>query len=296
GSKVREIQKTLADQGYPCSTNGVFDRATEEAVRLFQQAKGLKADGVVGSRTLAALSGKLDDQLNSPETAISTNSLDEENENSEDKSTKETWKLGDRDSKVSEIQKTLTAAGLQPGADGVFDAKTEEAVRQFQRDQGLNVDGIVGPRTLAALSQKPEPQQSMPEPQQSTPEAQQSTPELKEEPAPDPKKAISWYSIEEPVKPVAEESAKKTWQLGDRNSKVSEIQKSLTTAGFKPGADGVFDEQTQDAVRQFQQSKGLKADGVVGPRTLTALSQPPEPTKTNPWYEDESAPLSPFTR
>jgi peptidoglycan hydrolase-like protein with peptidoglycan-binding domain len=39
-------------------------------------------------------------------------------------------------------------------ANGVFDAITEAAVRQFQRDHGLVPDGIVGPRTWATLLQQ----------------------------------------------------------------------------------------------------------------------------------------------
>ena len=47
---------------------------------------------------------------------------------------------------VAEIQAKVGAA-----ATGVFDARTEAAVRAFQRDRGLVPDGIVGPRTWAAL-------------------------------------------------------------------------------------------------------------------------------------------------
>lgn len=35
--------------------------------------------------------------------------------------------------------------------------------------------------------------------------------------------------------------------------------------------DGIFGLLTEDAVKEFQRRKGLKADGVVGPRTLAAL-------------------------
>jgi putative chitinase len=53
---------------------------------------------------------------------------------------------------VLEIQRALIARGYDPGAaDGVWGPLTKEAVKAFQKDQGLTADGIVGPKTLAAL-------------------------------------------------------------------------------------------------------------------------------------------------
>lgn len=53
---------------------------------------------------------------------------------------------------VRELQLALTKAGYDPGpADGVFGKQTEEAVVAFQQDNGLAVDGRVGPETAAAL-------------------------------------------------------------------------------------------------------------------------------------------------
>jgi peptidoglycan hydrolase-like protein with peptidoglycan-binding domain len=43
-----------------------------------------------------------------------------------------------------------TKVGVPTG--GIFDAGTEAAVRQFQRDKGLTPDGIVGPRTWATIA------------------------------------------------------------------------------------------------------------------------------------------------
>jgi len=60
-------------------------------------------------------------------------------------------------------------------------------------------------------------------------------------------------------------------QLGDRGSQVSVLQESLAAAGFSGGASGLFDEATQDAVRRFQQAKGLTVDGIVGSQTRAAL-------------------------
>ena len=50
------------------------------------------------------------------------------------------------------MQKKLKNWGYYDGAiDGIFGAQTKEAVRYFQRKNGLAVDGIVGKNTLAAL-------------------------------------------------------------------------------------------------------------------------------------------------
>lgn len=61
-----------------------------------------------------------------------------------------TLRRGDTGDLVNEIQ---TKVG--PGVTGTFDAATEAALRQFQRDHGLVPDGIVGPRTWATLEIAP---------------------------------------------------------------------------------------------------------------------------------------------
>lgn len=56
GEVVTQIQKKLKNWGYYSGTvDGVFGEKTEEAVKAFQKKNGLTADGVVGSKTLAAL-------------------------------------------------------------------------------------------------------------------------------------------------------------------------------------------------------------------------------------------------
>ena len=59
---------------------------------------------------------------------------------------------GAKGSSVSELQRALAQSGFDPGpVDGDFGPKTEAAVRRFQQEHGLAVDGIVGPLTRGAL-------------------------------------------------------------------------------------------------------------------------------------------------
>jgi uncharacterized protein (TIGR02594 family) len=53
---------------------------------------------------------------------------------------------------------------------------------------------------------------------------------------------------------------------------VTEIQQALKAQGFDPGdIDGAWGRRTIAAVKAFQQARGLKADGIVGPQTASAL-------------------------
>lgn len=64
-----------------------------------------------------------------------------------------TLRKGDSGLTVKWLQELLLAAGQDLGkADGVFGAKTEAAVKEFQRANGLTVDGIAGKLTIAALT------------------------------------------------------------------------------------------------------------------------------------------------
>ena len=61
-------------------------------------------------------------------------------------------KRGSTGSEVKEIQTRLKNWGYYTGSiDGVYGAKTEEAVKYFQRKNGLKVDGIAGKQTLSAM-------------------------------------------------------------------------------------------------------------------------------------------------
>jgi len=55
GESVKILQSALHARGHALVADGIFGRGTLEAVKSFQRANGLSADGIVGARTWAAL-------------------------------------------------------------------------------------------------------------------------------------------------------------------------------------------------------------------------------------------------
>lgn len=60
--------------------------------------------------------------------------------------------------------------------------------------------------------------------------------------------------------------------IGDTGELVIHVQQTLNENGFSLMVDGVFGRRTERAVKEFQASRGLVADGIVGPNTLAALN------------------------
>ncbi|MFJ3296772.1 peptidoglycan-binding protein [Streptomyces bacillaris] len=126
GPQVKAIQQLLNAQGYAAGTaDGVFGPATKSATQAFQRARSLTADGAVGPKTWTALLS-----------AGTTPALSR----------------GSSGDAVKRLQRALTAAlGTTVNADGSFGPATETAVRTYQSNRGLGVDGKVGPATWGAL-------------------------------------------------------------------------------------------------------------------------------------------------
>ncbi|MFL6116690.1 MAG: peptidoglycan-binding protein [Catenulispora sp.] len=136
GSCVVEIQNLLNDNGAHIVVDGSFGPGTLAAVKAFQAAAGLAADGIVGPDTKSALyaggshTGAAD--LRSP-------------------ACPDQLYQGMVDSCVSTLQSLLNAHGHALAVDGNFGPDTLAAVKAFQAAAGLAVDGIVGPNTKTAL-------------------------------------------------------------------------------------------------------------------------------------------------
>lgn len=61
-------------------------------------------------------------------------------------------------------------------------------------------------------------------------------------------------------------------RMGSKGRRVREIQTLLVRAGYQVKVDGDFGTATRDALKKFQKTKRLTADGVYGPQTERALS------------------------
>ena len=138
GVDVRRLQEVLSDLGYnPGPIDGISGSRTVGAVAAFQADAKLKADGLAGRVTRLALEKRYESANVATESGISTPGI---------------LRNGDRGPEVQRVQQLLASSGYSPGpADGIFGSKTELAVKTFQDDKGLRVDGLVGSNTMKAL-------------------------------------------------------------------------------------------------------------------------------------------------
>ena len=146
---VRTLQTNLKTLGYYTgSITGNFGNLTKEAVYNFQKANGLSADGIAGTKTLAAIQSKLSGSSSSGSSSSSSSSS-----SSTQLNTTVTLQKNSSGSEVLKLQNMLTTLGFYSGSKtGNFGDKTQEAVVAYQKSKGLTADGIAGTKTLAAIN------------------------------------------------------------------------------------------------------------------------------------------------
>lgn len=253
--EVRTIQRQLnrISQNYPAigaelPLNGLYDIATENAVRNFQRIFNLDEDGIVGKATwyqikavynaVKGLGELIGEGLNISET---------------DRIFPQVLQRGDTGTGVQTLQYFLAVLSYFNDAlpavriTGTFDDATEQAVLQFQKQQGLVTDGVVGRATWNAIQDA----------------YNRLRASLSEQYADAYRDLYPGFFL----------------TPGQNNAEVRLLQDLLNRAAQNPNAgissiavDGIYGPATEQAVRTIQTNAGIQVTGSVGPLTWAAIS------------------------
>jgi peptidoglycan hydrolase-like protein with peptidoglycan-binding domain len=224
--------------------------------------------------------------------------------------------FGSRGGAASEINQILSALGYKTIASDTFDNQTKTSVESFQIDYGLPVTGVADSDTYAVLRSVYKarfPQLQITQPVTATPPASVNTttpatvtqtttagapvappavaapvapPAVAAPVAPPAVAAPSAAASVQPRPPVPaplppEIVPRATLRLGVSGPLVRQLQEKLFNLGYFTGMpDGIFGQETFNAVRSFQYSHGLTPDGVVGSKTWLALGYYADGTST----------------
>lgn len=271
---VASLQQRLMDLGFMDNDEPTqyFGNMTEQAVKTFQRQNALAQDGIVGSETLNAIM--------TPSAKYYAVSKGVEGED------------------IKRIQNRLYELGYLATADlvtGNFGDTTEAAVIKLQEVNGLNDDGKVGRQTINLLySEDIKPnflsygeksdvvlacQQRLKDLgyMTTTPDGAygddtaaavrqfQSRNDLVVDGYLGPSTRIALNSSEAQANGL---------MLGEQGETVTRIQQLLNKYGYLASANitGYYGEVTEKAVKSFQSSNGLSADGSVGTQTMNKLT------------------------
>lgn len=255
GKDVLKLQQSLLALGYdPNGTDGKFGRGTENAVKQFQAANGLEADGKAGHLTLTCLYEGNGVAAGSSSSGSSGGSSSDTGSSTPVTTNPNTLKYGDSGSRVTELQTALTKLGYNTnGIDGRFGAGTQRAVVSFQKDNGLYADGLAGSKTLALIEQKVA--------------ALGSSGGSSGNASSDSSSGSSSSSSSS-----SSGSLTRTLRKGYTGDDVRTVQQKLKELGYYTGSvDGVYGSGSIAAVKAFQKNNGLTADGLAGTRTFQVL-------------------------
>lgn len=253
GEDVRTIQRQLnrIRRNYPSipnipQTNGVFEATTRAAVRQFQSIFNLAVDGIVGRATWYKIKRIYNAVIKVSELyseGITISDIDRIYSTS--------LRRGSRGNEVKLIQYYLNFLSFfnnrlpSIDADGIFGPATENAVKAFQSEYGLTVDGIVGRDTWNRLQ-----------------DAYFSTLNSL------PDEYRSYSSLLYPGYVIT---------TGASGNVVTQLQTFLNVIAANNSAvpsvavDGVYGNETKNAVIAVQKLSGLEQTGAVGALTWNAI-------------------------
>jgi len=250
GAHVVAVQTAILRNGFTLKggATGVFNKATQRALKSFQKVVGLKATGVVDAATAKVLK-----VATAPTTTVvvttttvapSTTTIAPAVQYPLTASTLPV--RGNKGDSVVAVQKALTAAGhvVKGGIDGAFGSGTTSTITAFQTSKGIAATGILDIPTAVALAL--------------------IAPVAAPAPAP---AAVSVASATTPL------TTSKLPVRGNKGDSVRILQKALIDAGVevKGGADGVFGGATFVALQTYQTANSLSVTGTLTTQTAIKL-------------------------
>ena len=249
GPHVVAVQTAILRNGFTLTggATGVFDKATQRALKSFQKVVGLKATGVVDTATAKVLkvatASTTTVQATTTTVAPTTTTIPAV---VYPMTTSTLPVRGAKGDLVVAVQKALTAAGfaVKGGIDGAFGSGTTSTITSFQTSKGLPASGLLDIPTAVALALV-------------APVAAPSA-------APATVSVASASTLLNPATlPVR----------GNRGDSVRLLQNALINAGVevKGGADGVFGGATFVALQNYQTTNSLTVTGTLTTQTAVKL-------------------------
>ncbi|MED1673248.1 peptidoglycan-binding domain-containing protein, partial [Pallidibacillus thermolactis] len=267
GKEVYDLKLKLAQLGFPVSANPNEDYGLKTAatVKEFQIYYGLKATGEADAATMA----KIDEILSSP------------------------YRLGKSSSAVKQLKLNLAKIGFvvsdQPNND--YGPKTEAVVKEFQRLNGLKVNGIADEVTLAKINEWLNGELKMGMSGPRVLKLKQDLANLgfvvsnnpNEDYGPKTSAVVKEFQLYYGLKTTGEadgatlakieEVLSSTYRIGLSSPQVKTLKLNLATLGFQvsdnPNND--YGPKTATVVKEFQRYYGLRATGIADEVTLKKI-------------------------
>lgn len=245
GKEVYVMQEALKELGFHAgASDGLFGATTTAALKAFQKKNGLRQDGIASPEIQQLMLEGRPLNAQGKKTDVSILPWLEDLD----------LKQGDRGEQVAALQQQLIAVGVYTGQPtGTFDSTTAKAVKQFQREHSLYVDGIAGRKTrqmLDLMAKTPTP-----------------VPALTATPTPAAKTATPV-----PASTPLTEKNVVVMRRGVKGEAVKRLQERLMELKYYTcTVDGVYNDDDIAAVKAFQKKNNLTVDGVAGLQTQLAL-------------------------
>ena len=304
GDGVYALTSRLSEMGYPVSPTNYYSDSVAAAVRLFQSANGLSADGMAGKLTQEKL--------------YSVSAIGY----SESGQTYPTLVRGDRGmALLYTLQQRLKDLGYYTiRVDGIFGSGTQRAVRWFQSVNGLSVTGKADNATQQLLYSAQAKAASGYSPESYDTLSRSNRYKAAVVPLQRRLKALGYLSgsadgyfgsntyravrnfqsrnglsvtgvadsgtqqllYSSSARPASGSSSSgsgsstgyRLLYWGCKGDAVKRLQQALIDAGYKSyvrSADGIYGQWTYDAVRAYQKDVGLSVDGIAGKNTQNKL-------------------------